>query len=581
MNWREGALALNDNPGQKAAFDSEGNCAILAGPGSGKTRTITLKIARLLDEEVRAPQRIAVVTYSNGCVDEIRHRLDALGISDAGGAFVATVHGFCLTQIVMPFATLAGLSVPDPLSVASATQMKVLFARAVRDVRGSGAVEFGLDTKCSAFRLSTRDRSSRAWTQDHREVRRIVDAYEHRLLEAGVVDFDGMVLAGAALVEDFDWVRTAVRARFPVVVVDEYQDLGVPLHRMVLALMQRAGVRVIAVGDPDQSIYGFTGARPELLRELANQPRVHTVRLRRNYRCATRIELASRCMLQDEVGEGADGEGVIVLHRTGQDISGQAKLAVEDLVPRLLAENPGWVPGDIAILYRNLYEGRDIADAAEKAGLACYRSDRGAPVQRTALTNWMIEAARWCAGELGQTDITVSHLVRGLARVLHLSSGDPAVAGLREQLVGFLFRGRKAGMRLEIWLRGMNKLVLRSALAPETFNDERDCVDLLISKAREGDLSHFTVGSFARQGRDSDRVFLTTLYSAKGLEFNAVIMPGLEKGRVPDFRHDDDEIAEDRRLFYVGMTRARAEVHLLYNRTASPFVALVRDALRP
>lgn len=581
MGWREAAAAINGNEGQAEAFAAEGNCAILAGPGSGKTRTITLKIARLLDEEVHRPRRIAVVTFSNSCVDEIRRRLDTLGVDDTQNVLVTTVHGFCLTELVIPFARLAGLPVPDPLAVATESQAKELFRRAVRDVRGNANTEFGLETRCSALRRSTRDRASAAWTSDMREERRIVDAFEARLARAGLVDFDGMVLHGSALVEDFAWVRRAVRARFPVVVVDEYQDLGLPLHRMVLTLMERAGVRVIAVGDPDQSIYGFTGARPELLRELAARPGVQTVRLRLNYRCAPRIASASRCMLGDQRDPEAGAAGVVVIDRTGRDLAGQATAAIRTLIPAMLAANPGWVPGDIAILYRNLHEGREIAGVADRAGLAYYRSDRGSPVPRTALTNWMIEAARWCTAELGQTDITVSRLTRGLARVLHLSQNDPAVDELRRQLVGFLFRGRNERMRLEIWLRGMNKRFLRSALAEETFKEERAMVDGLIENAHNGDLAHFTVGTFARQGRDRDRVFLTTLHGAKGLEFNAVIMPGLEEGRMPDSRATPDEIAESRRLFYVGMTRARAEVRLMFNRRPSPFVTLVENALQP
>src|SRR5581483_7395796 len=102
--------------------------------------------------------------------------------------------------------------------------------------------------------------------------------------------------------EAHDWVRRCIRARFPILAVDEYQDLGVPLHRIVMALCFGAGVRLFAVGDPDQSIYGFAGAKPDLLRKLSDDPRVEKVQLRFNYRSGQRIIDASEVALGEQRG---------------------------------------------------------------------------------------------------------------------------------------------------------------------------------------------------------------------------------------------------------------------------------------
>ena len=118
------AESLKKNDEQFEAYESEGNCVVLAGPGAGKTKTITIKLARLLEEEVRAPQQLACITYSNACVGEIRGRLKKLGVAEDGRLHLATVHSFCLTQLVLPYARLAGLEVPDPLVVASPTQSR-------------------------------------------------------------------------------------------------------------------------------------------------------------------------------------------------------------------------------------------------------------------------------------------------------------------------------------------------------------------------------------------------------------------------------------------------------------------------
>src|ERR1700727_1061246 len=118
MGWRDEIAGMQSNKGQMEAFESDGNCVILAGPGSGKTKTITLKVARLLDEEVVLPQRIAFITYSNACVNELRRRLKKLGVDDDKRVDLTTVHGFCLSELIIPFAELADLGVPQPLVVA-------------------------------------------------------------------------------------------------------------------------------------------------------------------------------------------------------------------------------------------------------------------------------------------------------------------------------------------------------------------------------------------------------------------------------------------------------------------------------
>jgi superfamily I DNA/RNA helicase len=109
---------LQGNPEQRAAYDSEDNCVILAGPGSGKTKTLTLKMAKLLAEDVRPPQRLACITYSNACVVELRARLKALEIEDGDRLSLSSVHSFCLSELIIPFAQLAGL-ISEPIAVAT------------------------------------------------------------------------------------------------------------------------------------------------------------------------------------------------------------------------------------------------------------------------------------------------------------------------------------------------------------------------------------------------------------------------------------------------------------------------------
>jgi superfamily I DNA/RNA helicase len=254
------AETLEKNKGQWAAYESQGNCVILAGPGSGKTKTITVKMARLLAEDVRPPRGIACITYNNQCARELKRRLAALGVEDGKRAAIGTLHSFCLQHIVLPYARLAGIENPVPLKVAMTDERDKYWAAAVQKIKGADEPPREWVFRCDVYRRTHLDRDKPDWYGDYEDAAKIIEAYEDALLADGLVDFDWIIHTGLKLVEQHDWVRRALRARFPILVVDEYQDLGRALHRMVLCLCFEAKMRLVAVGDPDQSIYGFNGA---------------------------------------------------------------------------------------------------------------------------------------------------------------------------------------------------------------------------------------------------------------------------------------------------------------------------------
>lgn len=578
--YLQAAEELRGNDDQWSAYSSGGNCVILAGPGSGKTKTITIKIAHLLDQDLRRPRRLACITYSNACVGELRARLRKLGSEDGDRLQLSTVHSFCLIELVMPYAVLAGIAVPNPLVMASPAQARQLFGEAYRQQLG-GAAPSWFRIACDKLRRTIPDKGSAEWCAWPARETRVVEAYEVLLLANGLIDFDGLVLVGLQLVENHDWVRRAIQAKYPVIVIDEYQDLGLPLHRMVLALLS-AGVRVIAVGDPDQSIYGFTGAKPSLLRALGELPGVEPIRLKLNYRCADRIIAASKTLLPEPAeSRSHDGRaGEIHIHRLECNVRQQADYALGTIVPALLAANPSWRPGDIALLYRTLNEGTPIAQAADALGLRYFRLDNGSPIKRTRLTEWLTDASKWCSGGWETGTVTLSQLLKAWRLMRRSLTREADALGARTRLIATLFTLRDGARALHQWLSVLRSEVLEDAFKAEPgLADEKETLDELIAaSAAGGALQAFTVEIFGNQGKSPDQINLMTLHSSKGLEFEAVIMVGLENGVFPSgYDRTEEQLAEAARLFYVGVTRAKTQIHLTYAFDESPLITAIRQ----
>ncbi len=227
-------------------------------------------------EDVRAPRGAACITYSQECARELSRRLERLGLREAPNLFIGTVHGFCLRHLLMPYGRLANLPARFPLTVATQRQSDQILKR-VGD-RLFGAHHPWKPIDLGRHRRSVLDRQSVAWRQEE-ELAAWAEGYETELRRAGLIDFDDMVVFGQRLIAEHDWVLPLVHAKFPVLAVDEYQDLGVALHRIVRRVAFEGGVRLFAVGDADQSIYGFTGADGALLLELAGREDVERVQL--------------------------------------------------------------------------------------------------------------------------------------------------------------------------------------------------------------------------------------------------------------------------------------------------------------
>lgn len=561
------ATDLADNPGQQAAYDSRGHCVVLAGPGSGKTKTLVLKLARILAEDVRAPRGVACITYSQECARELSRRLERLGLRDASNLFVGTVHGFCLRHILMPYARLAGIALPHPLTLATSRQADRAFKEVAEGLLGIRQPYKAHDM--GRYRRVHLDREAADWYEDP-DLARIAEGYERALRRAGLVDFDDLVVVGNRLVAEHDWVLPAIQARWPVLAVDEYQDLGIPLHRIVKRLAFDGGVRLFAVGDADQSVYGFAGADGALLLELSERDDVETVRLELNYRSAGRIIRASELALGETRGyqpRDASRQAVIAFTERPGGLEDQAAYVVGELIPQALRDKPGRALGDIAVLYRTANVGDVFADAFAAAGYDFIRVDSASPYKKVGLTSWIEDCAAWCAGGWREGKPQLGGLI---SRWTGFRSGRASERESREAarlLTAFLAAHRSEdGLAAPFVAAIRVALVDQLAACEPSLADQREQVRRMGEAfAPGGKLEGLDLRSLGGRDGSPDHVNMLTLHSAKGCEYDVVIMVGMDMGAMPWRNEEPKEMLESRRLFYVGLTRARDAVHMLYS----------------
>jgi DNA helicase-2/ATP-dependent DNA helicase PcrA len=585
--YLKSAEDLRANPAQWAAYESKGHCVVLAGPGSGKTKTLTVKLARLLSEDIQEPRGLACITYSNECARELETRLAALGIEPGRRAFIGTVHSFSLTQIILPYAKAANMGLPDEFCVATRAERRRALGTAYEKVIGGRENPQELDFRMGTYRRSILNRNSAEWREADPEMASFVEAFEAELRAMDRIDFDDMPLLAVRALREHAWLQRAILAKYPVLVVDEYQDLGRALHRMVMGLCFSTGMRLFAVGDADQSIYEFNGANPQLLRELAARKDVECVRLRLNYRSGAKIVEASNYALGEardyEAAECTD-EGTVYFHPQRGSYEHQAAETFRTVIADVAKRHPDLEPGDIAILYPAAWLGDKIADVAQQVGLSVIRTDTNAIYPRTSrLMRWLERCAEWCTGGWQTGTPRFSHLVNEGARLFaeEISTSELRLT-FQRALMDSLWSRRDSTVPLRQWLADVRADIIVDMIAKcRTLKDEGETLDAFIGRTQAGkDCADMTVAQFAGQGEGNKSLHLSTLHSAKGREFPIVIMFGMDQGNIPRKNSTDSQKLEARRLFYVGFTRAKSEVHVMHSDARpSPFVMEVKSRL--
>jgi DNA helicase-2/ATP-dependent DNA helicase PcrA len=583
---RLGAELSKLNAEQLAAVLHSGDAVLSAGPGSGKTRTLVARAAYLLEAELSPFRGLACLTYTNAAADEIVRRVSAFAPTGRRLA-CATVHAFCRNEILGAYAGLTGFQPPSTGSVMGESGQQKLLQRCFD--------QLGIADLDPQYRTATSNKIRRAIACeedleafDQREVE-AAHLYEAELVNRGKTDFEAMVVDALRIVTSFPMVCDLLSSKFPHLLVDEYQDMGGVLHKLVLALHDVAGISVFAVGDGDQSLFGFSGADPRYLNELRERHDFTDFPLTTNYRSGQDIILAAEAALGIARGrkarEGAP-PGNLEITRVEGGLDDHANAAVEIVAGAI---DDGVRHEAVAILYPARGPVLDQMLAALSASKIPFLHERDTRLPPGAVSNFIQhcasrtianvrirDAQATVVAELTQS-INVPRtmdLAHRLERLRHDSEMSPPstrlslVRTLQATLDPTGIAYDPEGSATE-WLdRLVANLELDAIAARHPDEDNASVIDALLRVVEEDDLCLIDI---ARYAVVAGKIVLTTYHSAKGREFHTVVLPGLVKGIVPrqvkdasGWRHPNPkEMEEPRRSVYVAMTRAEQDLHLI------------------
>jgi len=609
------------NPAQLEAVVAEpGPILVVAGAGSGKTRVLTHRIAHLVDEHGAAPSSVLAITFTNKAAGEMAERVNrALGRS-ATGMWVMTFHAAC-ARILRAEATRIGFR--QSFSIYDSSDQVRLVRSIIEDDLGKDSKRYparGVHARISDAK--NRLISAEQFADDSdgyfdTTVGEVYLRYQSRLLEAGAMDFDDLLVHTANLLEQIPEAREKWQTAFKHVLVDEYQDTNHAQYRLIRSLA--AGHRsIFVVGDSDQSIYSWRGADIRNILDFEKDfPNARTIRLEQNYRSTQHILDAANAVIEHNEGrqekrlwsELGQGEPVRVVEC--QDERSEARFVVGQIA-RVIGE--GGSLRDVAIFYRTNAQSRALEESLRQAdvpyriigGTGFYdrQEIKDALAYLRAIANpsddvslrRIINVPRRAIG-----DTTVSRLAEhasmlGVSLRLALLDAESVLPGsaARKAVAGFsdlMDRLTEAAASMEpaeLLERIYDETAMIESLRAERTleaNGRIENLDELLGVARsatltgepEADLAMFlqelSLVSDADQLPDSEddsAVTMMTLHTAKGLEFPRVYMVGMEDNIFPHARAlEEANLEEERRLCYVGMTRAREQLTMTYARTRS------------
>ncbi len=607
---------LNE-PQRQAVTAGDGHLLVLAGAGSGKTRVLVHRIAWLIQVHHVSPMGLLAVTFTNKAAGEMRNRVGRLLNLRPDGLWIGTFHGIC-HRLLRMHAAEVGLS--ETFQILDSDDQYRLVRRVIRDMeldegefparQMQGFINHHKDEGRRPEHIETFDHNFQA-----RQVA-IYRNYQDYCERSGLVDFAELMLRALELLRDNEARRAHYRNRFGHILIDEFQDTNT-LQYALVRLLAGPENRLFVVGDDDQSIYGWRGARVENVTHFSRDFKPEVVRLEQNYRStATILEAANRVIDHNDqrMGKNLWTEG-----ERGEPIRVFSAYNAEEEADFVVARIRDWIeqggkPSESAVLYRSnaqsrlfeqallredipyrvygglrFFERAEVKDAMAYLRLLHNPHDdpafervvnlpaRGIGERTVALVRDQAKGHGQSLYEAASALVTAGgftaragNAMRAFLKLINQFEADHRESHLGEAMAAVIeqaelvawYQSREPADRAEAREENLAELIRAADSFTQPFEDEQAGLSAMASF-----LAQAALEAGEHQGeRWQDCVQLMTLHSAKGLEFPLVFMAGMEEGLFPHQKsiEEPERLAEERRLCYVGMTRAMRQLYICH-----------------
>lgn len=602
---------LNDQQ-VEAVKNINGPMLILAGAGSGKTKVLTCRIAHLLQQGV-LPYRILAITFTNKAAAEMRERVDNMAGAAAKDVWLFTFHAFCARLLRREIDKLGVYSSNFAIYDSSDSKnliKQVLHEMNLDDKRYQPSAVAARISGAKNLMQSPEEYAAAANDFYEQQVAKIYTAYEAKLRNNNAVDFDDLLLVTLKLLQENEDVRTRYQRKFDYLLVDEYQDTN-RVQYLLTKILAASHKNICVVGDADQSIYGWRGADIRNILDFEKDyPEARLIKLEQNYRSTQVILDAANAVIENNTGRKpknlwTDKEnGTEIVYYHASDERDEARFVIERM--QELQEKENLCLGDVAILYRTNTQSRVFEEMLIKSGIP-YSMVGGTkfydrkeikdiiaylriifnPRDEISLLR-IINVPRRGIGEATLTKLQAYAAANGkhLFDVVSNSGDVPGISSRfgskLDELAAVLFDLMAAAAEIPVRqlvedvinkTGYMEELQLsRSAQDQSRIENLHEFLSVAEDFAKSGEedtlenfLAHVAlVSDIDDADMNEEKLTLMTLHSAKGLEFPVVFLVGVEEGIFPHARTllDEEEVEEERRLCYVGITRAEKRLFL-------------------
>lgn len=607
---------------KEAVLYNDGPLLIIAGAGSGKTRVITYKVAYLIEQGIN-PDNILAITFTNKAAQEMKERVASLLPNSNNIVFISTFHKFC-GRVLRAYIESIGYN--RNFSIYDTDDQKKIINKIIKDFnydekKIKARAIISVISKCKNNDISIDDYKKNAKSDTERIYARIFEEYLNLMHKNNAVDFDDMLLLTVRILKENENARKALSNRFKYILVDEYQDTNLVQFEIVKYLISGTDNKLTVVGDDDQSIYKFRGADIRNILEFENTfNNAKVIKLTQNYRSTNNILNVANSIIKNNYGRkpkelwSNNGEGLKVVFTEFEDDNAEANTIISDI-----KKNGHY--NDTAILYRtnaqsrkfeemcvamsvpyilvgsvSFYERREIKDVLAYMYLLVNPSDtnslaRVINIPKRGIGDVTISKIFDYATSNGITpfeavfnfdkiDLSpgIKNKIKSFVELMIELKNENEIDSIIDKLLkmgyeDYLyseFDGEDAKERLENIYELKNKAITFKNVYPSSAENEmlRDFASNLSAKVILEDFLYeiALVSDTDNLNSNADKITLMSLHASKGLEYDYVYLTGMNEGIFPSYQslisEDTNEIEEERRLCYVGVTRAKKQLFL-------------------